>query len=106
MLYNKYWDPLFNGMPGCDSTGNGLGCSTAFAMHVSIERDNAQELFAVEQHGLRRQNVFGILKRDDDNAAGVTWDLIPTLWGTQRGPMKSREPEQSLAAHKTDGEKQ
>lgn len=36
VTYNKYWDPLYDGMPGCDSTGTTLGCSTAFAMHVSI----------------------------------------------------------------------
>lgn len=36
VTYNKYWDPLYDGMPGCDSTGTKLGCSTAFAMHVSI----------------------------------------------------------------------
>jgi hypothetical protein len=37
VTYNRYWDPMFDGMPGCDSTGTGLGCSTAFGMRVSID---------------------------------------------------------------------
>ena len=36
VLYNKYWDELYDGMPGCNPSGSGLGCSTAFAMRVSI----------------------------------------------------------------------
>ena len=38
VTYNRYWDPLFDGMPGCDGTdGNGLGCSTGFGMQVTID---------------------------------------------------------------------
>jgi hypothetical protein len=38
VTYNRYWDPLFDGMPGCDGTdGNGLGCSTGFGMRVTID---------------------------------------------------------------------
>jgi hypothetical protein len=39
VLYNKYWPPLSDGMAGCNANGaaNALGCSTAFAMRVSIE---------------------------------------------------------------------
>ena len=36
VLYNKYWDELYDGMPGCNPSGDSLGCSTAFAMRVSI----------------------------------------------------------------------
>ena len=36
VLYNKYWDELYDGMPGCNPSGDGLGCSTAFAMRVTI----------------------------------------------------------------------
>ena len=36
VLYNKYWDELYDGMPGCNPSGDSLGCSTAFAMRVGI----------------------------------------------------------------------
>ena len=41
VLYNKYWDPLYDGMPGCTPTGTEIGCSTSFAMRVSILPDAA-----------------------------------------------------------------